>query len=38
MFAKAILTFLAIGAFSVNALNIPVVREPAPELDCEFLR
>ena len=38
MFPKAFLAFLAIGALSVNALSTPVVREPTPELDCEFPR
>ena len=38
MFLKAALTFLAIGALSVNALSIPVARSPAPEPDCEFPR
>ena len=36
MFPKAILTFLVIGALSVNALVVPVARSPAPEPDCEF--
>ena len=38
MFFKVILTFLAVGALSVNALSIPVARSPAPEPDCEFPR
>ena len=37
MFPKAALTFLVVGALSVNALTIPVVqRSPAPEPECEF--
>ena len=38
MSLKATLTFLAIGALTVNALTVPVVRSPAPEPECEFLR
>jgi len=38
MFLKVALTFLAVGALSVNALTIPVARSPAPEPDCEFPR
>ena len=36
MFPKVILTSLAVGALSVNALTVPVAREPAPEPECEF--
>jgi len=36
MFSKAALTFLVVGALSVNALTIPVARSPAPEPECEF--
>ena len=36
MFLKAALTFLAVGALSVNALTAPVARSPAPEPECEF--
>ena len=36
MFLKAALAFLAIGAFSVNALTAPVARSPAPEPGCEL--
>ena len=36
MFSKATLTFLAIGALSVNAVAVPVVRSPAPEPESEF--
>ena len=35
MFSKTILTSLVVGAISVNALTIPVAREPAPESECE---
>ena len=35
MFPKTTLTFLIVGALSVNALNVLVARNPAPELECE---
>jgi len=38
MFLKTVLTFLAIGALSVNALTAPVARSPTPEPECEFPR
>ena len=38
MFFKTALTFLAVGALSVNALTAPVARSPAPEPECEFPR
>ena len=38
MFPKAILTYLVLGALSVNALSVPVAREPAPEPECKFPR
>ena len=38
MFLKATLTFLAVGALSVNALTVPVARSPAPEPECELTR
>ena len=36
MFSKATLTFLVVGALSVNALSVPVARSPAPGPECEF--
>ena len=36
MFSKTALTSLLLGALYVNALAIPVAREPAPEPECEF--
>ena len=36
MFPKVILTSFAIGALSVNALSVPVAREPTPEPEREF--
>ena len=36
MFSKAALTFLVVGALSVNALTVPLARSPAPEPDCEL--
>ena len=36
MFHKTALTFLVVGALSVNALTVLVTRSPAPEPDCEF--
>ena len=36
MFSKAALTFLVVGALSVNALSVPVARSPAPGPECEF--
>jgi len=36
MFPKTALTFLVVGALSVNALTVLVARSPAPEPDCEF--
>ena len=36
MFPKTALTFLLIGALSVNALTAPVARSPTPEPECEF--
>ena len=36
MFPKTVLTFLVIGALSVNALTVPIARSPAPEPECEF--
>ena len=38
MFPKATLTFLVIGALSVNALAVPVAHSPSPEPECEFPR
>ena len=38
MFIRTVLTFLAVGALSVNALTTPVARSPAPEPECEFPR
>jgi len=38
MFLKATLTFLAVGALSVNALAVPVARSPALEPEGEFPR
>jgi len=38
MFLKAVLTFLAVGALSVNASSVPVAQSPAPEPQCEFRR
>ena len=38
IFLKAALTFLLLGALSVNALNVPAARSPAPEPECEFPR
>ena len=38
MFSKATLTTLVLGALYVNALAVPVAREPAPEPECEFPR
>jgi len=38
MIFKTVLTFLAVGALSVNALTVPVARSPAPEPECEFSR
>jgi len=38
MFCKTVLISLAIGAISVNALAVPVAREPAPEPECESPR
>jgi len=38
MFLKAALTFLAVGALSVNALTAPVARSLAPEPECESPR
>lgn len=38
MFSKATLISLALGALYVNAMTVPVAREPTPELDCEFPR
>ena len=38
MFSKVALTSLILGALYVNALAIPVAREPTPEPECEFPR
>jgi len=38
MFSKATLTFLVVGALSVNALTVPVARSPTPEPEREFPR
>ena len=38
MFSKTILAFLAFGALYVNAVTVPIIREPAPQLECEFSR
>jgi len=38
MFSKIVLTALLIGAFSVNALTVPVARSPVPEPECESRR
>ena len=38
MFIKTALTFLAVGALSVNALTAPVARSPSPDPECKFPR
>ena len=36
MFSKTALASLALGVLCINALAVPVAREPAPEPECEF--
>ena len=38
MFSKTALTSVILGALYVNALSVPVAREPVPEPACEFPR
>ena len=38
MFSKTFLASLVLGALCVNALTVPVAREPAPGRECEFPR
>ena len=38
MFSKTALISLVLGVLYVNALSLPVAREPAPEPECEFPR